>query len=201
MSCPEFGPSGAKTGSTIHPLTEKESDVAKNEERDQRETVEAELSFGRRSLLTGSAAVAGAGLLAAGAAGVAPQREAIAATGEKRTMIWVVHEIGVWNLPLDVAFHDVAKMAGWEFQKVASQPAFTVEGMTKDITAAIQAKPDVLIVTMPGDGILPTPEGGAGLGGLPGDPPRVQRDPGPRGDAGTTSRGSRARFPQSRAVP
>ena len=70
-------------------------------------------------------------------------------------MIWVVHEFGVWNLPLDAAFNDVAKMAGWEFRKVASQPAFTVEGMTKDITAAIQARPDFLIVTMPGDGILP----------------------------------------------
>ena len=129
--------------------------MAKNDERDEHETGEAGQTFGRRTLLTGSAAVAGAGLLAAGATGVIPHRDAIAATGEKRKMIWVVHEIGVWNLPLDVAFHDVAKMTGWEFQKVASQPAFTVEGMTKDITTAIQAKPDVLIVTMPGDGILP----------------------------------------------
>ena len=129
--------------------------MAKNDERDEHETGEAEQTFGRRTLLTGSAAVAGAGLLAAGATSVVPHRDAIAATGEKRKLIWVVHEIGVWNLPLDVAFHDVAKMTGWEFQKVASQPAFTVEGMTKDITTAIQAKPDVLIVTMPGDGIVP----------------------------------------------
>ena len=131
--------------------------MSKRDDRDETETAESEQGLGRRTLLKGgaAAAVAGAGLLAAGAASVVPQREAVAAIGPKRKLIWVVHEIGVWNLPLDVAFNDVAELAGWDFQKVATQPAFTVEGMTKDITAAIQAKPDVLIVTMPGDGILP----------------------------------------------
>ena len=130
--------------------------MSKRDDREETETAESEQGLGRRTLLKGgAAAAAGAGLLAAGAASVVPQREAVAAIGPKRKLIWVVHEIGVWNLPLDVAFNDVAELAGWEFQKVATQPAFTVEGMTKDITAAIQAKPDVLIVTMPGDGILP----------------------------------------------
>jgi hypothetical protein len=52
----------------------------------------------------------------------------------------------VWNLPLDVAFRDFAQLARWEYQKMGSQPQFTVEGQTKDITAAIQAKPDVLVL-------------------------------------------------------
>ncbi len=131
--------------------------MSKNDDRNEHETTEAEQSVGRRTLLKGGAvaAAAGAGLLGAGAASMLPRAEAVAAIGPPRKMIWVVHELGVWNLPLDVAFNDVAELAGWEFQKVASQPAFTVEGNTKDITNALAAKPDVLIVTMAGDGLLP----------------------------------------------
>ena len=130
--------------------------MSKNDDRDERETTESEQGLGRRTLLKGgAAAAAGAGLLGAGAASIFPQADAVAAIGPKRKMIWVVHELGVWNLPLDVAFHDVAELAGWEFQKVGTQPAFTVQGNTKDINDAIQARPDVLIVTMAGDGIIP----------------------------------------------
>lgn len=130
--------------------------MSKTNDTTVRETGDEARGFGRRSLLKGGmAAAAGAGLLGAGATGVLPHREAVASMGPKRKMIWVVHELGVWNLPLDVAFHDVAAMAGWEYQKVATQPAFTVQGNTKDITDALTARPDVLIVTMAGDGLLP----------------------------------------------
>ena len=131
--------------------------MSKYDEENDHEAGEAEQGIGRRGLLKGGAVAvaAGAGLLGAGGASMLPGADAVAAVGPPRKMIWVVHELGVWNLPLDVAFNDVAKLAGWEYQKVASQPAFTVEGNTKDITTAIAARPDVLIVTMAGDGLLP----------------------------------------------
>ena len=132
-------------------------DEENDHEENDHEAGEAEQGIGRRGLLKGGAVAvaAGAGLLGAGGASMLPGADAVAAVGPPRKMIWVVHELGVWNLPLDVAFNDVAKLAGWEYQKVASQPAFTVEGNTKDITTAIAARPDVLIVTMAGDGLLP----------------------------------------------
>ena len=130
--------------------------MSKSDVRELGVETEEKRGLGRRALLQGGvAAAAGAGLLGAGAASMLPAGPAVASISPQRKLIWVVHELGVWNLPLDVAFHDVAALAGWEFQKVATQPAFTVQGMTKDITDAIQAKPDILIVTMPGDGILP----------------------------------------------
>jgi ABC-type sugar transport system substrate-binding protein len=109
----------------------------------------------RRQFIKAGAALAGTGLIAGPAVGLFPKPAVAASAGPKRKLIWVVHEVGVWNLPLDVAFSDFAQLAGWEYQKVGSQPQFTVEGETKDVTAAIQAKPDVLVTTMPGDGLLP----------------------------------------------
>ena len=120
-----------------------------------RDFSELDRGFGRRTLLKGGGLAVGAGLIGAAGTGLFAEAAAAAGLGPKRKMVWVVHEIGVWNLPLDVAFTDWAELAGWEYQKVASQPAFTPQGMAKDITDALAAQPDVLIVTMPGDGILP----------------------------------------------
>ena len=108
----------------------------------------------RRSFLKGSAAVA-AGV--AGASLVTSQ-VAQAATegtlGPARHVIQVIHEVGPWHLGMDTACKDFCDMAGWTYQQVATQSSYNAAGMTKDISDSMAAKPDVLVTTMPGDGII-----------------------------------------------
>jgi ABC-type sugar transport system substrate-binding protein len=128
--------------------------MKKNEDKKKKDSAEVYSKPDRRSFLKGSAAVA-AGV--AGASLVTSQ-VAQAATegtlGPARHLIQVIHEIGPWHLGMDTACKDFCDMAGWTYQQVATQSSYNAAGMTKDISDSMAAKPDVLVTTMPGDGII-----------------------------------------------
>jgi ribose transport system substrate-binding protein len=106
--------------------------------------------LGRRDVLAGAAAFAGAGLLAA-CGGESSSSTAVAeptgtAGGRKRRVVWALAAIAPWNLQIDVGFIDATKQLGWDYQKVGLPVSqYSPENVVRVINQAIVTKPDVLV--------------------------------------------------------
>lgn len=108
--------------------------------------------IGRRQVLTGAAAFAGAGLVAAcGSGGGTTSATATTAgetigSGKKRKVVWALAAIAPWNLDTDIGFIEATKQLGWEYQKVGIPIAqYSPENVVRVINQAVLTEPDVLV--------------------------------------------------------
>jgi len=104
-------------------------------------------------------ALAGSGALA-GSAAVVPSRSAMAQDtgvwGPPRSLIWVTHSVGEWNLALDVGFNDFVQQAGWTYQKLGVPAGnYDLELNINQLRLAIRSAPDVLVSTISNPAVEP----------------------------------------------
>jgi ABC-type sugar transport system substrate-binding protein len=112
-------------------------------------------SISRRQMmgLLGAAGIATPLLLEACTTGnsTATSGSGISGTGNNKLIIWVPASINVYNLGIDVGFHEACAVLGWQYQKIGTPEAQASPQKSVDnIHLAIQRKPAVLAVTMLG---------------------------------------------------
>lgn len=104
----------------------------------------------RRALQAGAMSALAVGLAACGGSTASAAAAASgSATGPKRSLVWISHSVGEWNLEVDVGFRDFCDAAGWTYQKLGvTSGTYSVQENVNAINTAVQKKPDVMISTM-----------------------------------------------------
>lgn len=77
---------------------------------------------------------------------LAGSADATRSTAIKRRVVWCTPNVGAWNNPIDLGFHEFAKSANWKYQKVGQADDNSAK-VVQNILLTIQSKPDVLILT------------------------------------------------------
>ena len=102
----------------------------------------------RRALQAGAIGALAVGLAACGSSAASAVASA-GASGPKRSLVWISHSVGEWNLEVDVGFRDFCDAAGWTYQKLGvTSGTYSVQENVNAINTAVQKKPDVMISTM-----------------------------------------------------
>jgi len=79
---------------------------------------------------------------------VQPQQAAAASTsGTKHTLVWVTQALGEWQAPMLTGYRDFLDMSGWDFVGLGDA-RYSVENHIREVTNAIQRKPDVLVTSL-----------------------------------------------------
>lgn len=106
----------------------------------------------RRALQAGAFGALAAGLAACGASTASTAASAAASSGTsatKRSLVWISHSVGEWNLEVDIGFRDFLDPIGWSYQKLGvTSGTYSVQENVNAINTAIQKKPDAIISTM-----------------------------------------------------
>ncbi|HZV74395.1 MAG TPA: substrate-binding domain-containing protein [Conexibacter sp.] len=108
---------------------------------------------GRRQVLTGAAAFAGASLVAACGSGGGTQSATATGSGgttvgsgKRRKVVWALAAIAPWNLDTDLGFIEATRTLGWDYQKVGIPIAqYSPENVVRVIDQAVLTQPDVLV--------------------------------------------------------
>lgn len=108
-------------------------------------------------------ALAGSGALAGGSlavpVGASAQDAAAPDTGvwgPSKSMVWVTHSIGEWNLAMDVGYNDFVAQSGWTYQKLGVPGGnYDLELNINQLQLAIRSQPDVLIATIANPALEP----------------------------------------------
>lgn len=121
-------------------------------EEETNQTSVAQRGITRRSMLVGSAGMAGLGaaFLAActtssSSSSSGPQASTV--VGKSRHVIWVTHNVSEWNVLVGAGFMDATKILGWTYSTFGNAGAFDVAKTVNDQIKAIALKPDVLVTT------------------------------------------------------
>lgn len=103
----------------------------------------------RRALQAGAFSAMAVGLAACSNAASPLASVASSTSGQKRSLVWISHSVGEWNLEVDIGFHDFMDPLGWSYQKLGvTSGTYSVQENVNAINTAIQKKPDVIISTM-----------------------------------------------------